>query len=199
MIKAIIFDCFGVLTTDSWKRFIENLPKNMDVTTIHKLNHQLDSGDLGQKDFETSVSKITGIDPADIRTAIMGNLSIGINSGETAKNLALLEYIRTLKPKFKIGLLSNIYNDWVRQSFLTTDEQNMFDDMVLSFEVGMTKPDPAIFRLACKRLGTIPKETVLVDDIRSYCEAARGVGMSAVVYSDFDQLKTELNQIISSV
>lgn len=190
MIKAIIFDCFGVLTTDSWKRFIENLPKNMDVTTIHKLSQQLDSGTLGQEDFETSVAKITGIEPADIKTAI---------SGETAKNLALLDYIRTLKPKFKIGLLSNIYNDWVRQTFLTTDEQKMFDDMVLSFEVGMTKPDPAIFRLACKRLGTMPKETVLVDDIRSYCEAAREVGMSAVVYSDFDQLKTELNQIIRSV
>lgn len=190
MIKAIIFDCFGVLTTDSWRAFCETLPKNIDLDTIHKLNHQLDAGALGQKDFVAQVAKISSKEPAEIRTII---------SGENAKNLALLNYIGTLKSEFKIGLLSNIFNDWIRQTFLSADEQKLFDDMVLSFEVGMTKPDPAIYLLACKRLGTSPKETVLVDDIESYCQAARAVGMQAVTYSNFAQLRTELGQIIRSV
>ena len=68
------------------------------------------------------------------------------------KNTELLDYIRTLKPTYKIGLLSNVSSNWIH-TFLTKPELDLFDDLVLSFEVGMTKHDARIFSLTSGRLG----------------------------------------------
>jgi putative hydrolase of the HAD superfamily len=84
---------------------------------------------------------------------------------EIVKNDVLLDYIRELKKSYKIGMLSNVANNWIRDYFLTEDEQALFDEMIMSFEVGMTKPDPRIFLLACDRLRVGPHEAVLVDDV----------------------------------
>lgn len=117
-------------------------------------------------------------------------------SGKIAKNTALLDYIRELKQNYKIGMISNIASNWIRDSFLTPEEQGLFDEMIFSYEVGMTKPDRRIFLLACERLRISPEEAVMIDDIESYCEAAHGTGMKAVTYRDLEQLKTELKPLL---
>src|SRR5690606_31310012 len=102
------------------------------------------------------------------------------------------------RDEYKIGLLSNIATPWITDTFLTPEEQQLFDAMVFSYEVGMTKPDPRIFALTCKRLGVNPNQAVMVDDIERYCEAAKMEGMKAVVYKDFKQCKRDLEEILSS-
>jgi putative hydrolase of the HAD superfamily len=49
--------------------------------------------------------------------------------------------------------------------------------MVLSFEVGLSKPDAQIYQLACKRLDVKPTETVFIDDLEPFCRAAQDLGM----------------------
>ena len=51
------------------------------------------------------------------------------------------------------------------------------DEVILSFEVGMAKPDPGIYRLAAERLGVPAEAAVFVDDLRGYCDGAAAVGM----------------------
>jgi HAD superfamily hydrolase (TIGR01509 family) len=58
----------------------------------------------------------------------------------------------------------------------------LFDDVVVSAEVGMAKPEPAIFRRAVDRLGLAPAECVFVDDWDQNVEAAREVGMRGVIH-----------------
>lgn len=188
MIQAIIFDCFGVLTTDTWRAFLDSLPESVDREPARQLNRAYDAGIIDRETFLRQVKEVTGSEPRQVETML---------AGEVAKNTPLLDYIRELKKGYKIGLLSNVATPWITDSFLTASEQELFDAMVFSYEVGMTKPDPRIFLLACERLRVAPKEAVLVDDIDRYCEAARAEGLQAVVYQDVMQLKRELGEILS--
>ncbi|CAN5612214.1 hypothetical protein BH23PAT1_BH23PAT1_0580 [soil metagenome] len=188
MIKAIIFDCFGVLTTDSWRAFLDGLPPEADKVRARELNHQLDAGLITMEEFLEQVQEVTGHKPIQVENII---------DNEVAKNTALLNYIKELKSKYKIGMISNVATPWITDTFLTPEEQELFDEMIFSFEVGMTKPDRRIFMLACERLRIGPHEAVFIDDIESYCEVARGEGLAAIVYKDFSQMKKELEGILS--
>jgi epoxide hydrolase-like predicted phosphatase len=189
MIKAVIFDCFGVLTEDSWHSYRIGLPKGQSLQA-QELMHSYSAGFIERSEFISSVSKITARPPEFIEQLI---------GKETNKNLVILSYIKDLKKKgYKIGLLSNIANNWIRDYFLTKEEQKLFDAMVFSFEAAMTKPDRRIFQLACDKLGVVPEEAILVDDIERYCVAAREIGMQAVWYNDFDRFKTELTKVLST-
>ena len=95
-----------------------------------------------------------------------------------AANFAL---VRRLRSRYKLSVLSNA--DMSLRGRLERDGVHaLFDDVVVSAEVGMAKPDPAIFRLAVDRLGLTPTECVFVDDWEQNVEAAREVGMRGVVH-----------------
>ncbi len=188
MTKAIIFDCFGVLTADTWHEFTMSLPADQ-AAQARSLNRAYDSGIISLQDFLTGVQDVTGKKPKLVEEML---------DKETSKNTALLSYIAYLKNNYKISLLSNIGTNWIRESFLSPDEQALFDDIVLSFEVGMTKPDPAIYELACKRIGVKLDETIIIDDIERNCEVAKSMGMKAIQYQDFMSMKTQLENILTA-
>ncbi len=56
----------------------------------------------------------------------------------------------------------------------------LFDTVVDSCEVGLRKPNPAIYHLAVERLGVAPERAVLLDDIESNLEGARAAGLRAI-------------------
>lgn len=69
-----------------------------------------------------------------------------------------------------------------------------FEGTLISADVGLVKPDPAIFRLACERFGIEPSETAFVDDTPINAEAAHHVGMRAFVFNDdADELRMKLD------
>jgi epoxide hydrolase-like predicted phosphatase len=189
VIRAIIFDCFGVLTTDTWRAFVDSLPDDVDVQKARDANKAYDAGLINREEFLSQVRDVTGREPKQVEDFL---------DKEVAKNTALLDYIRELRARgLLIGMLSNIASDWITRSFLTAEEQELFDEMIFSYEVGMTKPDPRIFMLACERLRVGPHEAVMVDDIATYCDAATTEGLQAIVYEDLSQLKHELEHILS--
>jgi len=59
---------------------------------------------------------------------------------------------------------------------------------VNSSVVGMTKPDPAIYGLACSRLGVLPWQALLIDDSRSNVEGAQKAGLQALQYTNEDTI-----------
>jgi len=140
--------------------------------------------------FMKDIKTLTGESPVDVETLL---------SHEIVKNDALIDYIAELKKQgYKIGMISNIATNWIRESLLTPAEQELFDEMIFSYEVGLAKPDPRIFILACERLRVSTHEAVMIDDVPSYCEAARAEGLSAIVFTDLPRMKSELEQILSS-
>jgi epoxide hydrolase-like predicted phosphatase len=190
VIKAIIFDCFGVLTKDWWREFLSTLPEGAGKKKAKELNHQWDAGLITIKEFVQGVHEATGRQPEPIEQMM--------TVPKVMKNTELLDYIRALKPQLKIGLLSNIGTNWIRESFLTKDEQKLFDDLVFSYEVGATKPDHKIYEIAAGRLSVTPAESVFIDDINTYCLAAQELGFKTINYKDFGQMKQELEKILAA-
>lgn len=188
MIKAIIFDCFGVLTADSWHEFRVSLPADQQGEAS-KLNHKYCAGSIGKAEFLQSVSSLTGRPESFIASLI---------DNENSKNIPLLEYIGQLKQDYKIGLLSNVASDFIQEKLLTEEEQKLFDSFILSYKYGLTKPDPEMYKLAAKKLQVKPLECVFVDDIENLAKASEAIGMKAIVYKDLPQMKHELNRILAS-
>lgn len=189
MLKAIIFDCFGVLATDIWLEFCKKLPPEADVAQASALNKAYDKGIINYDDFFQGVKDATGQLPPDLEH---------MAEGQMGKNLDLLAYIAKLKPDYKIGLLSNVSSDWITREFLTQSEQQLFDDIVLSYQVDMIKPDPRLFHLVCERLGVLPEEAVMVDDRYPYADGARAIGMQGIVYQDLPDFTKQLEALLNS-
>lgn len=81
------------------------------------------------------------------------------------------------------GLLSN---SWGADTYPRAALDEHFDTLVISGEVGLRKPDPAIYHLACERIGRAPEQCVFVDDLPRNVEVAREIGMSAVLHDGDD-------------
>ncbi len=187
MVQAIIFDCFGVLTTDRWKEFVATLTESQRQPA-RELNRAYGRADLTKTEFLHSIEDLTGRQATDI-DQLPGN--------EMTKNTDLLGLIANLKSQYKIGLLSNVGSNWIRNRFLTANEQQLFDDFTFSYEVRMAKPDPRIFILAAQRLGVPIDACVMVDDAAYYGEIATQLGMQFVPYQNFEQTKTDLQKILA--
>lgn len=191
MIRAIIFDCFGVLSLqNTWQTFLDGLPPEVDEDALHELNHRYDSGELTRDAFITAIKQQTGRVPVEVEQ---------LPPGHNGKNRELLTYIKTLKPTFKLGVLSNIASSWITDQLLDSEEQALFDDMVLSYQVGMTKPNPVVYHLVCQRLGVDETETIMIDDIATYIEAAERVGMHGIVYESPRQVQRDIERLVKQL
>lgn len=155
------------------------------------LNYLYDSGQLSLDDFLDQVHKVTGSDRDSIK--------IIFTSPQAAKNVELLDYIKTLRNNYKIGMLSNVATNWVREVLLDDKEQELFDAMVFSYEVGAGKPDPIMYDTVTKKLDVEPKEAVFIDDSPRYVEGARQFGLKTIHYQSLDQMKKELEKILAAV
>lgn len=182
--KAIIFDCFGVLAVDGWgpfkQRYFADKPDALrEVAAIGRL---VDAGKCSVDLMITAIARNLHMHEQEVREAI--------NRREPHEELFV--YIRDeLKPHYKIGLLSNASYD-IRTQLFTPEQNNVFDAGILSYDVGKTKADPSMYRELLTNLGVKPEEAIMVDDQERYCEVARQTGMQAIVYADFEAFKKEL-------
>ena len=90
-----------------------------------------------------------------------------------------IELIRRLRPRYRTGVLSNADRtliDRLRELAIA----DLFDDIVVSGEVGVAKPETRIYALAAQRLGLAPDECVFIDDLERNVEAAFEAGMVGV-------------------
>ncbi len=81
----------------------------------------------------------------------------------------------------RTGLISN---SWGTSIYDPDALEGMFDEIVISGDVGLHKPQPEIYKLAAERLGAAPEECVFVDDLRENVRGAEEVGMTAVLHRD---------------
>lgn len=185
MIKAIIFDFAGVVASPGaaiW--FKKSIPDyDLKKSLVDQLSDKLDKGDLAQGDFCQELSKINGLPPEAVWPGIHEN---------TIPNYPLLELMQKLKGKYKIGLLSNYEGRWLNELLDEYKLRQYFDEILISSECKMIKPEPGIYLKMLKMLDTKPGEAVFVDDRSVNVEAANKIGIHGILYSDLPQVKKEL-------
>jgi putative hydrolase of the HAD superfamily len=98
---------------------------------------------------------------------------------------------------YATALLTNNVREWEPRwrAMLPVDE--LFGVVVDSAFVGLRKPDPAIYRLTCRRLGVAPVACLFVDDLQPNVEAAQALGMTAVLFGDAEQGVAEVRAALA--
>jgi len=190
MIKAIIVDCFGVLLGNAYKTHLMEV-EQVDpdrAAEIRAINHASDMGILTREETAEHISALFGMDAEEF---------IEEQNQVEVPNVQLLDYIAELKQHYKTALLSNISSrERLSIRFQNGELERCFDTVVASGDEGYVKPQPEIYELAATRLGVLPSECVMIDDIAEFCEGARQVGMQAIQYQTNQQVVTDLKALI---
>jgi HAD superfamily hydrolase (TIGR01509 family) len=108
----------------------------------------------------------------------------------------LVELIRSLRPRYRTALLSNAWSNlrlWLNRYWPVLD---VFDEVVISAEVGLAKPDPRIYQLVVDRLGVASAEAVFLDDFLQNVEAARKAGLHAIQFMSSEQARADLEKLL---
>lgn len=187
-VRAVIFDCFGVLWSD----------KLAEVFTAHTngdpdkhnhflaLCHKADYGEISAAQFWQKIADLMGVTLETCHQMVDADRHL---------NVELLQYIREdLRGRYKIGLLSNACADiW---AYVTPDIQELFDTLVISADIRRCKPDQEVYLEVCRRLEVSPEEAVFVDDRIENCIGAKQTGMQSLQYHTFTQLRAELSDAL---
>lgn len=107
----------------------------------------------------------------------------------------LFDYIRTLKPYYQLGVISDASSD-TREKVKDWVNLELFDAIVISAEEGVCKPDPRLYEAVLDRLGVEAEAAVFIDDRMGNVEGARRLGMEAILYHDFAQMRHELEECL---
>lgn len=118
-------------------------------------------------------------------------------SGDRA-DAELADFLRNLRPHYKTAILSNAWPGARRALTEHWGLADAVDEMIISAEEGVAKPDAAIYRLAVRRLGVRLHEAVFVDDMGVNVEAARALGMHAVQFRTREQAIAEVRRILAA-
>jgi putative hydrolase of the HAD superfamily len=151
--------------------------------------HALERGEMTVPDFEGRLAaEIQRLDGHPVQTE--GLLERMFSAFGTAHAMNAL-VVRAKRHGVRTALLSNSWgNRYPRDGW---DE--MFDVVVISGEVGLRKPEPEIFDLACSRLDVSPRECVFVDDLAVNVEAAAQLGMTGVLHRSYDETAVRLEEL----
>jgi epoxide hydrolase-like predicted phosphatase len=178
---GLIVDYGGVLTTDVFASFrafceAEGLPPDTvrdrfrEDPEARGLLADLETGARPVADFEAAFAALLGVRPERLIERLFGGM---------APDHAMVDGVRAIRAAgTPTGLLSNSWGDALAYGAL--DE--LFDAWVISSEVGLRKPDPAVYALAAERLGLAPDACVFVDDLPGNLKPARALGMATVLH-----------------
>ena len=106
--------------------------------------------------------------------------------------IALAESLKNRLPRLLLSNTNAIHMDYVFEHYPFLQD---FDAHVLSHEVGLLKPDPAIYQRTLRTSGLTASHAVFIDDIAANAEAARQVGMQAIHFQNSDQARAELTKL----
>ncbi|MCH7593994.1 MAG: HAD family phosphatase [Chloroflexi bacterium] len=108
-------------------------------------------------------------------------------------NEPMFDLVRALAPHHALGCCSNTSGphwDEIRSSVPVT---GLFGPRVLSFEVGVMKPDPRIYRVLIDACGVEPGQIVFIDDSPQNVESAEASGIRAVLFTGVAKLESDLH------
>lgn len=184
-IKAIIFDCFGVLVSDRWLRFRQKYFANDSnkLTQASSLRRQADGGNMNRNEFIRHIANLAGISEEEVTAEIDSSLN--------TTDQDLLAYIAELKINYKIGFLSNASQNYLSR-FFTPKQIELFDKVSISCETGFVKPDRQSYESIAEMFDTPIEECLLIDDQLEYCRGAQVAGMQAIQYQGLERLKKDL-------
>ena len=109
-------------------------------------------------------------------------------------NRPLMDLIRTLRPAYKTGIISNATDNLLELITVSYPIADAFDVIVGSALERVMKPDPRIYQRCLDRLGVLPQEAIFIDDFAHNIAGAQAVGMAGLLYTRATDVASELQK-----
>ncbi|MDR3084931.1 MAG: HAD family phosphatase [Christensenellaceae bacterium] len=174
MLKAIIFDMYGVILKDpdgGLMPYINGFFPSLGIRDIYEPWHQMGKFEITTAEFWRRVGFID--DPAKSELDYLNTIEMEEGFAEAAERL---------KSSYRLALLSNDVSQWsrfVREKYALDQH---FDAVLISADVGLNKPDVRIYKMMLERLNLKGEECLFVDDRPKNLLGAREAGMLAVMF-----------------
>jgi len=199
MIRVVIFDMGKVLVWFDNSILFRKLADlaGQDVDRVREVAHvklelvqSFDRGEITPAEFKERVCSALGL-------SLSYSQFYEIFNDVYTPNVSALDIVRRLKAAgYVLVLLSNC--DPERAGFIQKKfpETRVFDVRIVSYEVKLLKPEPAIYLLALQRAGAKAEECVFIDDMAVNIEAARALGITSIQFEyDKTDLEAELRRL----
>ncbi len=188
MKKTLLFDFAGVIGSESYFGWIK---KNIPNFVERKAEFQAvaDKGDLGQVssvEFFELVSQVTGIPSQSVWQEIYEPVTI---------NAELVSFIRKLKNDHSVVLFSNYHADLLRRLLNKYQILDLFDEVFISSEQQVKKPDKSAFVKILHHLKVEASSVIFIDDRLENVEAGKRHGIHSIQFFNVSQLDKELKQL----
>jgi epoxide hydrolase-like predicted phosphatase len=196
--RAVVFDIGGVLVDAPpmafdrrWESAL-GLPAGALTTDVADVWEAGAIGAMSEAEVVRALRERTGL-TADQVDAVLADMWVEYLG---TANEALIAYARDLRPAYRTGILSNSFVGAREREQELFGFGDLFDDLVYSHEVGINKPDPRIYAIACDRLGVAPAQTVFVDDVAENIAAAEALEITGVLFVTQDRTIADLDRLL---
>ena len=192
----------GVIVSGPWEGFAayeraNGLPEGL----IRRINStdsdfnawaRMERGELGLQEFAAAFEA----EAAALGYQVDGMAVLNGLGGELLPSMA--EAVRRCSEQMKTGLLTNNYAPMAssERSAEMAEVMGWFDVVIESSVVGVRKPDPAFYMLACEALGIEPSACVFLDDLGVNLKPARAMGMTTIKVIDPDEALAEVEAAV---
>jgi putative hydrolase of the HAD superfamily len=201
VIRAVMFDFGGVISSSPFESFARleaerGLPPGF-IRTVNSTDPddnawaQLERGEVDVDTFGamwSAEARALGHD-------VDGRQVLEMLAGEIRPQMVAA--IRTCSSSYKTACLTN---NFARAESVVSEEvasiYALFDAVLESRVLGVRKPDPRFYELACERLGVLPQECVFLDDLGVNLKPARALGMHTIKVTDPAQALDELGRLV---
>ncbi|HHS98175.1 MAG TPA: HAD family phosphatase, partial [Chloroflexi bacterium] len=200
-LRAVIFDWGGVFSplsffrrTEEWERRLGLPAGTLERVLWGREWKQLEIGALSQEAFDEHVARGLGLPDREAVRRFYAEYY-----ADQQVEPRLVEAVRALRDQYRVALLTNAYPghaEGVKERY-GFDPRAEFDLYVNSAEVGIAKPDLAIYRYVLDRLGVRAGQAVFLDDLIRNTDAAALMGIHTVVFTDVETALEDLAALLN--
>lgn len=189
MAKAVILDFYGVLYSNfDWKVIEERIkPDPVKAKRFEELKEQSNRGEITNRYLQTAVADLADDASHPDAPAVYAKPYF---------NHELIDYLQNIKPKLKIGLLSNGNRGDVERELNDNGRLAHLDAVITSSDQPFEKPAREAYDAMFKALGATPDETVIIDDSQRHVNATRSYGYHSIHYFEEIDFETEFKKFL---
>ena len=200
-IQAVVFDYGGVLCHPPATSEIDRLalsfglPRDKFWRMYGRLRGPYDRGAIGAGEYWRTMAQCAGVLLSEPELKALHARDLAMWSGYDSSMISFAGELR--QSGIKTGILSNMLADMLEKLRAEAGWLSLFDVQVYSCELGLVKPEEAIYSRLVEEMGVEASRTLFVDDLPANVEAARRAGLQAVVFESELQVRSYLAECLS--
>ena len=198
-VAAVLFDFGGVISTSPFEAFTRHEQANgLPEAFLRRVNAtdpdvnawaRLERNEIDLGEFDAAFAE----ESARLGHEVRGRDVLALLSGDLRPDM--VEAVRRCGERLQTALLTNNIVGMMPGGTLA-DVLSLFDEIIESSVVGVRKPDPAFYELACERLSIEPADAVFLDDLGINLKPAKAMGMQTIKVGDPAAAIAELERIV---